>query len=547
MGEHKWQADCPCAGHDTPQKHLSVEDDGTKALAHCFGNHTYEDICAALDYDSLTYDKPAAAEATTPKRIVATYDYKDESGNLLYQTVRYDPKDFRQRRRDGNGKWIWNLKDTRLVLYHLPDIKQLMPKGLTVWIVEGEKDADSLWERGIIATTNPLGAGKWRAEYSEMLRGVAKAIICGDNDSAGTEHIKMVMESLVSAGITTYIATVPAPAKDITEWCSLDGDIFALGNIGDNAIPAAKWKPPHNTTPPATRDRESPASLGSIRALLESTTGWISHNEVDNELGIRSSDEKHLRRMSLYRLRQDHLIETDPLNDRRIRWIHSEQSDQSLLDGIEAPPLPITMPLDIHTLVPLTPRSIVVVAAFTGVGKTTFMLNVAHLNLTSMPILYAYSEGSIPSFRKRVRTAWPNEYPEPWDKPRWLYKSDFYSDAIIPDNINIIDWLGKSGEFWTVGRDVAGVYNRLVNGVAFIAMQKNENATLPVGGRFAIENADLYITLDKTQDYYKATIRKARQWVDDTVNPVGLCRYFKIHSATIIEPTTHWEPEPAEG
>jgi hypothetical protein len=30
--------------------------------------------------------------------LVATYDYTDESGNLLYQTCRYQPKDFRQRR-----------------------------------------------------------------------------------------------------------------------------------------------------------------------------------------------------------------------------------------------------------------------------------------------------------------------------------------------------------------------------------------------------------------------------------------------------------------
>ena len=36
-------------------------------------------------------------------RIVATYDYTDADGSLLYQVARYDPKDFRQRRPDGTA------------------------------------------------------------------------------------------------------------------------------------------------------------------------------------------------------------------------------------------------------------------------------------------------------------------------------------------------------------------------------------------------------------------------------------------------------------
>ena len=54
-------------------------------------------------------------------KIVKTYDYKDESGQLLYQVVRYEPKDFRQRRPDGQGGWIWNLQGVRRVLYRLQE------------------------------------------------------------------------------------------------------------------------------------------------------------------------------------------------------------------------------------------------------------------------------------------------------------------------------------------------------------------------------------------------------------------------------------------
>jgi len=67
-------------------------------------------------------DKEKMQPVDVEKRIIATYDYKDESGKLLYQAVRYEPKDFRQRRPDGKGGWIWNLEGVRRVLYRLEEL-----------------------------------------------------------------------------------------------------------------------------------------------------------------------------------------------------------------------------------------------------------------------------------------------------------------------------------------------------------------------------------------------------------------------------------------
>src|SRR5262245_8133447 len=52
-------------------------------------------------------------------KIVATYPYVDEQSSPLYEVVRLEPKDFRQRRPDGRGGWFWNLDGTRRVLYRL--------------------------------------------------------------------------------------------------------------------------------------------------------------------------------------------------------------------------------------------------------------------------------------------------------------------------------------------------------------------------------------------------------------------------------------------
>jgi hypothetical protein len=94
--------------------------------------------------------------------IACAYDYVDENGELLFQCVRLHPKNFRQRRRDGHGGWIWNLEGVRRVLFRLPTLKG----AALVLVAEGEKDVLNLVKLGFVATCNPMGAGKWRSEYS---------------------------------------------------------------------------------------------------------------------------------------------------------------------------------------------------------------------------------------------------------------------------------------------------------------------------------------------------------------------------------------------
>jgi hypothetical protein len=93
------------------------------------------------------------------RRIVEAYDYRDERGALLFQVVRFEPKDFRQRRPDGKGGWTWSVKGIRPVPYRLPELLAV-PADALVFIVEGEKDANNLAELGLIATCNAGGAAK---------------------------------------------------------------------------------------------------------------------------------------------------------------------------------------------------------------------------------------------------------------------------------------------------------------------------------------------------------------------------------------------------
>lgn len=169
------------------------------------------------------------------RRIVTTYDYRDEQGTLLYQVVRYEPKDFRQRRPDGKDGWIWSLKDVRRMCYRLPELSGQS----SVLIVEGEKDADRLWSLSLPATCNAGGAGKWTDEHTQQVKalGVHEAIILSDNDDPGRQHAQTVARSCFMAGLAVKIVTLPnLPAKgDVSDWLDAGGTKDDLNALADAA------------------------------------------------------------------------------------------------------------------------------------------------------------------------------------------------------------------------------------------------------------------------------------------------------------------------
>lgn len=147
------------------------------------------------------------------ERIEKTYDYTDEHGALIYQVVRLrQPKDFRQRRPDANGGWIWE-KAQRQVLYRLPEV---IPASI-VFVVEGEKDAETLCDYGFVATTNAGGAGAaWLPAYTEVLAG-KEVILIPDNDAPGRERVVRIAEALV--GKVSRLALIELTgAHDVTDW-----------------------------------------------------------------------------------------------------------------------------------------------------------------------------------------------------------------------------------------------------------------------------------------------------------------------------------------
>ncbi len=178
-------------------------------------------------------------EPASKMKIVARYPYTDPDGKLLYEVVRLDPKDFRQRRPDGAGGWVWKTKGMPLVLYRLPSLPAAVRAGTVVYVTEGEKAADALAAAGVTATCSPRGANKWRDSYSPTLAG-ADVVLLPDNDSPGRDHMAMVAASLrrLTTPVTRLrvVALPDLPEKaDVFDWLKAGGTVADLARLTEEA------------------------------------------------------------------------------------------------------------------------------------------------------------------------------------------------------------------------------------------------------------------------------------------------------------------------
>ena len=266
-GVHKngnnWSARCPCRNDDqNPSLSIGQGNDG-RVLVTCHRGTgcdvnqicdsmglTVGDLMPPRDDDeprmkqravSVKRNDPPAPTASTKKKkaaleLVCTYDYTDENGNLLFQKQRFVDKEtgkktFRQRRKTEDGDWAYNLDGVNQVLYNLVEVKQGIADGKNIVVVEEEKDVETLRSLGRIATTMPGGAGKWRENHTEALRG-ANVIIVSDNDEVGKEHANDVAEKLRQADCTVRVM-IPDGVKDVSDLIESGGSLAELRDLDE--------------------------------------------------------------------------------------------------------------------------------------------------------------------------------------------------------------------------------------------------------------------------------------------------------------------------
>jgi hypothetical protein len=257
-----WTAQCPAHDDKKPSLSISASDDG-KVLLRCHAGCSFAEILGALNL---------APSDVLPSNgqpyVTAVYDYRDETGKLLYQVVRYDPKGFRQRWPKAGGGWEWKTKGTRLVPYRLQELLAADPAA-TVLIVEGEKDVDNCYAHNLVATCNVGGAGKWRCEYAEFQRG-RKVGVIADKDDAGREHAQEVAAS--HQGIATSAKLVEVPrGKDVSDYFAAGGTVEELVKLVESA---PLWEPPAAdpavSNPAGSKEPPSPEAIEAAKRMATS-------------------------------------------------------------------------------------------------------------------------------------------------------------------------------------------------------------------------------------------------------------------------------------
>jgi hypothetical protein len=225
--------------------------------------------------------------AGEPQRRITAYVYKDEAGQPLFCVSRWGPlKTFTQERYDPAGGTFHGgkgcMKDVRLVPYRLDE---WLTETNRIWIVEGEKDADRLANLGLLATTNPGGAGKWSASFTKYFTGRDVAII-PDNDEAGRAHARDVAANLKPVARSVQIVELPAllPKQDVSDFLDHGHTLATLEKLL-TAEPSGETTEAETARPVA----DAAALLDDVQAFLArfvsypsaeasvAHTLWIAH------------------------------------------------------------------------------------------------------------------------------------------------------------------------------------------------------------------------------------------------------------------------------
>ena len=213
---------CPCHSDDKPSLSIKDTEDG-KVLLHCFAGCKYSDIATKLENLGFI------------ERDIIRYDYVDDCGNVLYTKIRYPNKQFEVEVADGKS-----IKDVPKVLYGLPSLPETN-QGV-VFIVEGEKDVDTLVDLGLSAVCLFDGASaKWLDTYTEQLKDL-QLVVIPDNDGPGRDfannvHMKCGAVILPSKTLGELVGKKDLPkGYDVTDAIEDGVDKEQLVELADHML-----------------------------------------------------------------------------------------------------------------------------------------------------------------------------------------------------------------------------------------------------------------------------------------------------------------------
>lgn len=524
-----------CPGHDDKKESLSINKgaDG-RLLLHCHAGCDLDRILEPLGLEKKDlFPENGNGNGQKPdSRIIATYDYRSADGTPSYQVVRYEPKDFRQRRADGT----WSIKGLKRIPYNLPELL----KAEYIFVVEGEKDVESLRKIGLTATCIAGGAqAHWTADIAQYFSETQHVTIIPDNDKPGEDYAAHAAQALHGRVASIRILRLQGLPEhgDVSDWLIDRDPVAAAEELCKLSEAAEEWRPEEQEK----KNIENPVA-GRVREYVDSIEGTFSTSQLYSDLGLSDPTDKALARQTLGRLKGKRV---QPSGTRAGQWrvIRGDVVEMDF-SSIQTEELNLWLPLDLHKYVKIMPGNIIVVTGDPDAGKTAFLLNIIKHNTERWSCHYFNSEMGKEELHERLLLF--RDFPITHPNFHAYERSSDFQDVIQPGkySLNIIDYLEITDEFYLIGKHINDIHKVLGEAVAVIAIQKkNRNSDMPLGAQRALEKPRLAIALSggsKTEPN-RATILKCKNR-KTTHSMIGLSRQYKlIHGSQFIDDPRGWE------
>ena len=274
-----------------------------------------------------------------------------------------------------------------------------------------------------------------------------------------------------------------------------------------------------------------------VREFVNATEGIFKTTECHFELQNATKDEKKAARAEILRLAAEGIIEKSG-NKNGVYRKKAEEAEKIDIFNLDRTNMDIWYPLDLHSYFRTMPKNLIIFAGTPDSGKTALLMRTAIMNVNrGMKVRYMSSEMGACEFGDRAKQFMDVGYRE-WEAVDIRSVSTNYKDHILPNDINIIDYLEITDSFYLVGEEMKGIYEALEKGIAVIGLQKDWKTPLGRGGSFSIEKPRLYVTLTSNPpDGNIAKIEKMKNWKTTISGLVGgLPMILSVFGVTIPEP-----------
>lgn len=273
-----------------------------------------------------------------------------------------------------------------------------------------------------------------------------------------------------------------------------------------------------------------------IREWVEEADGEFKSTQVATSLHLSTKCQKKNLSQVLGRLIKEGVIERVGKKYGEFRKVDDDCPE---MEWWEAPreSIKLEWPFELEKIVEILPKSIVIIAGISNVGKTAFFINLIVKNIDKKKLYYFSSEMDETEVRKRF------ELVDGLDVDKWrknlkvFQRAHSFQDVVSPDGINMIDYLDDE-EAYKIKHRITKIRDKLNKGIAIIALQKPRGRDEGYGGEQTKNLPRLYLSIDNSL----LKIVKAKNWKTHE-NPNGKIHEFKLINGSQFLPQGLWHDE----